>query len=439
MPETGGDTPDRAAEPVAEPAAERPSARRSTTGIAVASAVVALSAFLVQWAVGRFAAPEVTAEFLVYWALLFAAFGVIGGVRNETTRAVGAARATGASGPRALTAALVVGGAGALMLLATAPAWAERLVPSTAPAIVPVIALAAVLYACHVSVLGALSGRESWGPMSATMAVEATVRLAGVGAVLLVGGGLLPLELAVAVSALTWAVLVALSPEVRRAAAARTDVGLGRLLRNSGYTVAASVASSVLITGFPVLMQLTSRDADAVVLAGTILAVSLTRSPIMIPLQAFQGYAIVAFLHSERHRLRALARPLAALAAVGAVAAVAAWLLGPWVMDLLFAGRYEIAGSTFAGLMAAAATLAMLTLTGTAALADGAHAGYTAGWAVAALAAAALLLLPLGLAERTVIALVVGPVAGTALHLAALARGTGGGTGGGASRGARTP
>ena len=419
------DTPRTAAEEpgAAGAAGARPSVRRSSTAITAASVVVALSTFVVQWAVGRFATPELTAEFLVYWALLFAAFGVVGGVRNETTRAVGAARTRGRASTRAMSAALVVGGTGAVLLLVTSGLWAGRLVPSTAPAIIPVIALSVLLYACHVTALGALSGRESWGHMSAIMTAEALLRLILVGAVLLVGGGLLPLELAAAVPVLTWAGMLAFSPEIRRAATARTDVGLRRLLGNSGYTVTASVASSVLITGFPVLMQLTSRGTDAVVLAGTILALSLTRSPIMIPLQAFQGYAIMAFLRSDRHRLVALARPLGLLAALGAAAALAAWLLGPWVMDLLFAGRYEISGGTFAGLMIAAATLAMLTLTGTAALADSAHAGYTTGWIVAAVVAAALLLLPLPLPERSVIALVAGPVVGVAVHLGTLSRG----------------
>ena len=409
------------------PTGSRPSVRRSSTAITAASVVVALSTFLVQWAVGRFTTAELTAEFLVYWALLFAAFGVVGGVRNETTRAVGSALRSspgqGQTPARAMSAALVVGGCGALLLFVTAGLWADRLVPSTTPAIIPVIALSVLLYACHVTVLGALSGRESWGHMSAVMTAEAVLRLVLVGGVLLIGGGLLPLELAAAVSALTWAGMLAFSPEIRRAAAARTDVGLGRLLNNSGYTVTASVASSVLITGFPVLMQLTSRDADAVVLAGMILAISLTRSPIMIPLQAFQGYAIVAFLRSEQHRLRALAHPLGLLAALGTAAALVAWLLGPWIMDLLFAGRYEVSGGTFAGLMIAAATLAMLTLTGTASLADSAHVGYTTGWIVAALVAAALLLLPLPLPERSVIALIAGPVVGMAVHLATLGRG----------------
>lgn len=399
------------------------SARRDSVAIILASATGAISAFVIQWAVGRFSTAELTAEFLVYWALLFAAFGIVGGVKNETTRAVGSARRGVSSSTRALTAALILGGAGALLVLVTAPLWAHRLIPATTPAILPVIAVAVLAYACHVTLLGSLSGRESWLGFSATMIAESVLRLVLVGAVLLVGGGLMALEVAVAVSALTWAGLLVASREARRALGARVDVGLGRLLRNHTYTITSSVASSTLIVGFPVLMQLTSRGTEAAVLASTIFAISLTRSPIMIPLQAFQGYAIVAFLRSPGSRLRALVRPLGIIGALGVVAAVAAGLVGPWLIDVLFAGKFSVAAGTFAGLMLGAATLAMLTLSGTAALASNAHVGYTTGWAAAALAAFALLLLPLPLPDRSVIALVVGPVVGLAIHLGAIALG----------------
>lgn len=391
-----------------------------------ASAITALSAFVIQWAVGRFSSAEVTAEFLVYWALLFAIFGVVGGVRNETTRAVGAARSLAAAdrSSRAVTAALLLGGVSALLVTASAPLWSERLAPSTSPGIIPVVGLAALSYACHVTLLGALAGTESWRRFSALMIAESLVRLLLVATVLLTAGGLMALELAVAASALTW-LLLSGSSAFRRALTARTDVPLGTLLRNHLYVIVSSMASAALVVGFPVLMQLTSREADATILASTIFAITLTRSPIMIPLQAFQGYAIVAFLRAGRNQLAALIRPLVILSACALVAAVAAALLGPWLMEVLFAGRYEVTSGTFAGLMAAAATLAMLTLTGTAALARSAHLGYTAGWVVAAAVAAGLLWLPLPLPERTVIALVAGPLAGLAVHLLSVVRGPG--------------
>ncbi|MGB5150779.1 MAG: hypothetical protein WBN99_12650, partial [Mycobacterium sp.] len=59
--------------------------------------------------------------------------------------------------------------------------------------------------------------------------------------------------------------------------------------------------------------------------------------------------------------------------------------------------------------------------TGAAAVAAALHRAYAAGWVGATLAAVALLLLPLDLETKTVVALLCGPVVGIAVHLCALA------------------
>jgi hypothetical protein len=50
------------------------------------------------------------------------------------------------------------------------------------------------------------------------------------------------------------------------------------------------------------------------------------------------------------------------------------------------------------------------------------HRAYSAGWIGATLASMLLLLLPVGLETRTVVALLCGPMVGIAVHLGALAR-----------------
>jgi hypothetical protein len=74
-----------------------------------------------------------------------------------------------------------------------------------------------------------------------------------------------------------------------------------------------------------------------------------------------------------------------------------------------------------AWLTAAAIVVALLTLTGAAAVAAALHRAYSLGWVSATVAAAALLLLPVSLETRTVVALTCGPLVGIAVHLAALA------------------
>ena len=66
--------------------------------------------------------------------------------------------------------------------------------------------------------------------------------------------------------------------------------------------------------------------------------------------------------------------------------------------------------------------IALLTLTGAATVAAALHRAYASGWISATVASMLLLLLPVGLETRTVIALLCGPMVGIAVHLAALAR-----------------
>ena len=66
--------------------------------------------------------------------------------------------------------------------------------------------------------------------------------------------------------------------------------------------------------------------------------------------------------------------------------------------------------------------IALLTLTGAATVAAALHRAYAVGWLSATVASTLLLLLPLELELRTVIALLCGPLLGMAVHLGALAR-----------------
>jgi len=64
----------------------------------------------------------------------------------------------------------------------------------------------------------------------------------------------------------------------------------------------------------------------------------------------------------------------------------------------------------------------MLTLTGAATVAAALHRAYSLGWVAATVASGLLLLVPLPLQTRTVVALLCGPMVGIAVHLVALAR-----------------
>ena len=193
-------------------------------------------------------------------------------------------------------------------------------------------------------------------------------------------------------------------------------------LRGASHAVAAAGASAILVMGFPVLLKATSSDLGA---AGgvVILAVTLTRAPLLVPLTAMQGNLIAHFVDQRRHRLRAV------VARRGR-----AW---PWSARSASAGRgwpdrgccgsafgdeYRASGALLAWLTAGAVAIALLTVTGAATVAAALHRAYSVGWVGATVASALLLTLPLALETRTVVALLCGPLVGIAVHLAALAR-----------------
>jgi hypothetical protein len=193
-------------------------------------------------------------------------------------------------------------------------------------------------------------------------------------------------------------------------------------MRRAGAAIVAAASSAALVVGFPVLLRVTSTPEEFALSAPLLIAVSLTRAPLMIPLGAYQGVAITHFL-THRERGLAAIRPIAlAVLGAGVAGAALAWLVGPWLMSTLIRSDYRVDGVVLAGLTFAAALLALLTLTGAAVLALDRHAAYTGGWIAATVTSIAVLLLPLPVELRTVLSLGVGPVVGVVVHLVSASR-----------------
>lgn len=392
------------------------------TWIIVASVISASCTFLIQWLVGRWTSPEVFSEFLVFWSLLFGVIGIVAGIQNEATRAVGRRllKDTDEGSVRVLTTGLIIGCVVCLLALISSPLWVQRLVPTTSPWVVLVIAVALIAYSGHATFSGASAGQERWGLFASLMAMESFGRFIFCMVALLAASSLLPLEIAAASAASIWLFFLVPSRRNRQTANLRSDVSTGRLLRNYLLAMLSSASSALLITGFPVLLRLTSPEVKPEVLGATIFAISITRSPIMIPLQAFQGFAITKFLRSSGSGVRALLVAIVALLGFGALAMLAGYFLGPWIIDLLFSGKYQVSGWLIAGLLIAATMLAILTLTGTATIAGAQHKAYAAGWLLASVVALSLLFMPLGIETRVLISLIAGPVSGVLIHLVAI-------------------
>lgn len=396
--------------------------RRGAASMAAASVVSGASGYVVLAIVAHRISPAANADFLVFWSLLFGALAVLGGLQQEATRAVGAAAVVGSGsgaerGARVLPWSVLLGSCFAALLAALAPWWRSQMLSSQGAVVAAVLCLAAVVYSGHFALIGNLAGLRLWSHSAVVIAGEATLRVVLVAVAAALGTGLIGLESAVTASTPFWIAAIALSPVLRRAAAARGDVPVRRLALGSVQAMVAAVGSAALVVGFPTLLRLTSEAPEWTGAAPLVLAVSLTRAPLVLPLSAFQGVAISYFLESGRNRAAALVRIMAVIASVGVLGAVLATAVGPWLMATFFGAAYRVPGPVLGALTLAAIALAVLTMTGAAVLALGRHRTYVAGWLVAAALSVGLLFVPLSLEARCLVALAAGPLAGVGVHL----------------------
>lgn len=392
------------AEPASTPARQRHE-------FVVAAAIInGLSGYVILLVAARTLSPEENAHFLVFWGALFASFGVLVGIAAEVTRAVHAA-APRAQGVRAARVTLGFGLVAAVTIGATAPGWSGPLFGDDALEWTALAVVAVVLFSVHAVIVGISAGRERWTTYAFLVGVEPLARLALVGLVIAVAGGQRGLAAATALATGYWVILVV----VRRPDLGwktRVDADWRGLTSRLVSACSASAATAVLLVGFPVLVRVSTGDAEFATAAPLILAVSLCRAPLMVPLGVYQSVIITRVIVRGTAALRV---PIQLVSAATVVGVVSAWAVGPWCLRVINP-EYVVGRWTFAALVFSAGLVCFLTLSGAASLALDRHRLYVMGWVGASAMATALLFLPGSLTARTIVALLVGPLVGIGIH-----------------------
>jgi O-antigen/teichoic acid export membrane protein len=411
-----------------------PIARASMARVGTATVLTALCGYAVVYLAARDLAPAGFSVFAVFWGAFGLVTGAANGLLQETTREVRAAGYENRAESRAevlparrthpLRVAGMVGIGAALAIAASSPLWSGRVFAEAHWLSVGLLSAGLAGFCVHATLLGMLAGTNHWTQYGALMVTDAVIRVAVAVATFVIGWGLVGFLWATVAGAVAWLIMVVASPTTRSAARLLTLGGTATFLRGAAHSITAAGASAILVMGFPVLLKATSNQLGAE--GGVvILAVTLTRAPLLVPLTAMQGNLIAHFVDERTERLRALIAPAALVGGIGALGVLAAGLVGPWLLRVGFGPDYHASGAMLAWLTAAAVAIAMLTLTGAATVAAAMHRTYALGWVGATVASALLLLLPLPLETRTVVALLCGPLVGIAVHLAALSRADG--------------
>lgn len=394
----------------------------------IGTVVSAASSFIVLLIVAPALGPADYAKFSVYWSALFMVVAILFGVQQESTRGVAAAqgaRSETAAKPgqrrtSVLRFALMIAAGLLVVIGATSPFWSEALFGSGSASWGVPLAVAVAAYALVAATNGILAGTGQWAAFALLAVIDGVLRLVLVGVALGLGlGG----------TALAWAVAIPFPVSLavvffgkRRTIRANTLVAgsTGRLAANMSRTLTASVAAAILINGFPVFMSVFGRTDEAS-LGAIILAVTLTRAPILVPINALQSMLIARLSGASAGRNRLLALVIAVIVVLTLLVAGVVWLWGGPLLGHFFGEGFVLSADTLAWLVAAAGCLGVLTATGAAALALERHSLFAAGWVVAAVfALATLAFLPASLEARITLGLVVGPLLGSLVHLAAL-------------------
>lgn len=386
--------------------------RRQHLPVLAAAVVAGAFGYVVLLVAARVLTPAENASFLVFWGALFGLFGVLGGVQPEMVRAAASsARSPGQRGYPLIAAGALIATLVAAAILATGSWWGPAVLHHGAGQQVLALAAGVVGFTIQSTICGILAGQGQWRTYALSFSAEPTLRLVLTVGVAVTTTSVAGLTWGTAAATFVWLVLLPLR-SIRSACRVVSDIPLPRLLGNITHNCAGTAASALLVVGFPVLLRVTSDADEYSGAAALILAVSMSRAPLLVPLGAYQNVLVTAVLQNG---VRALRRPmLAILALTPAGAALAAWV-GPWVLRLLNP-QYRISSAVFVALFVGAAAVALLTISGAACIALGHNLLYAVGWIASTIAAACILRLPWQLDTRTSAALVIAPLIGLLVH-----------------------
>lgn len=390
--------------------------------ILLATAVAGALGYLIQVAAPRLLADSAYVAFSVIWSTVYLGVAAMSGVQQEVSR--GSRRSTDHA-PNTVLRTFTLCAAGAVILaVLVLSVWLSL---TTLP--MPLLGLASVLTVAFIGYLvnavlsGVLYGLQLWRGVALITILDAVLRTVFLALAFVLAADPVWLGFGIAFPfglsfGLAWIVL-------RRRVVGRftLDVDIRSLSRNVLSTVGAAACSGVMISGLPLLLGVTSATVPASVLGSLIMAINLTRAPIVVPVMALQSYLISAVFR-DRGRIRAtrLFGILGAALGVMTVLSSVAFLIGPWLITTISSGAFEIEPILIAVVVFSAGLVALMCITGPALVATGRHSANVVGWAVAAALTAVCLLMPLPFDARSMLALTLPAVVGLVIHSIALLR-----------------
>jgi O-antigen/teichoic acid export membrane protein len=396
---------------------------RSTGFVTLAIAVSSVGGYALLLACGRLLGPAQFAVFLAFWGVVFGLASALSPVEQEVARRSAVARATGRpSGIDVLHVVAVGLGFAALAgVVLLVPSFARKLLGGHGE-LAPLVAVTAVAFVAQFGLRGLLIGHGRVRAYAGLVAAEASLRLVGVGIVVVAGvAGIHSLAAAVAAGSLAW---LALGVTARGLLVRQPSMRWDRaVVGHLGALVVASALTAAVITGYPALVVgLTPGEPDAA-LGALFAALTVSRIPLLAvaPLQALAIPAVVTMLARSGGARRVtllLWQGLAVAAVCCFIGGVAGVVGGSGAVRLLYGGRYAVSGARVGALVVSAVVLAAILLACAVLVALRRYGSVTAVWAAVTGVVVVVLVVTGGDAStRAVRGLLLGPAVGLVLVL----------------------
>ena len=356
--------------------------------------------------------------FMVFWGAMYLLVGALNGVQQEVTRSTHVIEPGMRVGPsRARNFGVALATAVFAAVVVSAPLWVDAVFPTEGWALVWPLAVAVGSYVLVATLSGSLYGVQQWRSLSLMIGVDGLLRLG----LLIVALGFTDDVVTLAwVAALPFPLAIMLLwPVIRGGFVGRStlDVGTRTLVWNVARVVLASASTAVLVSGFPLLLGVTSQGAPDSLKAEIIFTITLARAPLVVSVLALQSYLIVRFRDDNGNWWRGFLSIQGIVVAAGAVVSLLALFLGPWAFGVVSAKPVTLDGAFMALLVISSALVGTLCVSASAVLAKSQHFVFSLGWVAAAVVTIAVMSTPLEFVPRVVVALLVGPVAGLVVHL----------------------
>lgn len=395
-----------------------------TISLYLAMLTAGVAGYLVLWISVRTLDPLNYANFAAFWSAVYFLVGSLAGFQQEVTRASVPKSVTspalkkeyiGTSSRLAIYAAFGILLAGlvcafVVTTLGFPQALSEAIIPAT-------IALSS--YVIVAIIAGSLYGIGQWFLLALMISVDALLRLLFV--VLSLGGSENLQNLYWSVSIPFGLTILFLSPLLKRKLGGKvvTDVSLKVLGLNSLQAVTAGLGMSLIISGFPLLLAVTSQGTAAESLSQCMFIVTLARAPFVIVAVSLQSLFLVKF-KEQGLTSRLLKRLLIGFILLGVVTIALGWAVGRQLLEILVGAPAQLSSFLLIAVVISGLLVALLVISGVSVLAQSQHLRYSFGWALAALTTIGFLVSPIGFEERVILALIVSPILGILVHLSGL-------------------